>query len=167
VFKAPRIDRVIPLSEGRAAYDQVARGEARGRVVLAASSVISRAARTIANTIGALAILGSLSTVAAQVLRNPPTPYHFLRYEDLSSDQNDPNWPNDFWSPLKFIPLDLVPGSYINFGGEDRERVEHFNNPSFSLTPQGALTYDLHRLYRADTTDTSQRFPAAVSPAQR
>ena len=34
-FKAPKIDRVIPLSEGRAAYDQVARGEARGRLVLA------------------------------------------------------------------------------------------------------------------------------------
>ena len=34
-FKAPMIDRVIPLSEGRAAYDQVARGEARGRLVLA------------------------------------------------------------------------------------------------------------------------------------
>ena len=34
-FKAPMIDRVIPLSDGRAAYDQVARGEAKGRLVLA------------------------------------------------------------------------------------------------------------------------------------
>ena len=34
-FKAPKIDRIIPLSEGRTAYEQVARGEARGRVVLA------------------------------------------------------------------------------------------------------------------------------------
>jgi NADPH:quinone reductase-like Zn-dependent oxidoreductase len=34
-FKAPKIDRVIPLSEGGAAYEQVARGEARGRLVLA------------------------------------------------------------------------------------------------------------------------------------
>ena len=34
-FKPPKIDRVIPLSEGRAAYDQVARGEVRGRLVLA------------------------------------------------------------------------------------------------------------------------------------
>jgi len=33
-FKAPLIDRVIPLSEGPAAYEQVARGEARGRLVL-------------------------------------------------------------------------------------------------------------------------------------
>ncbi|HEX4193878.1 MAG TPA: zinc-binding alcohol dehydrogenase family protein, partial [Stellaceae bacterium] len=34
-FKAPKVDRVIPLSEGRTAYEQVARGEARGRLVLA------------------------------------------------------------------------------------------------------------------------------------
>jgi NADPH2:quinone reductase len=34
-FKAPMIDRVIPLSEGLAAYHQVARGEAKGRLVLA------------------------------------------------------------------------------------------------------------------------------------
>jgi NADPH:quinone reductase-like Zn-dependent oxidoreductase len=34
-FKAPKIDRIIPLSEGWSAYEQVARGEARGRLVLA------------------------------------------------------------------------------------------------------------------------------------
>ena len=84
--------------------------------------------------------------VAAQVLRDPPTPYHFLRYDDTPADQKNPAWPNDFWKPLKFIPLDFVPGSYINFGGEDRERVEHFSNPFFGLTPRTTTTYDLHRL---------------------
>ena len=58
--------------------------------------------------------------LGAQVLRNPETPYHFLRYDDVPSDQNSPYWPKDFWSPLKFIPLDIAPGSYINFGGGDR-----------------------------------------------
>jgi NADPH:quinone reductase len=33
-FKAPLIDRVIPLPEGLAAYEQVARGDAKGRLVL-------------------------------------------------------------------------------------------------------------------------------------
>jgi len=33
-FKAPKVDRVIPLSNGAAAYEQVARGEAKGRLVL-------------------------------------------------------------------------------------------------------------------------------------
>jgi NADPH2:quinone reductase len=33
-FQPPMIDRVIPLSEGRMAYEQVARGDVKGRVVL-------------------------------------------------------------------------------------------------------------------------------------
>jgi NADPH:quinone reductase-like Zn-dependent oxidoreductase len=33
-FQPPMIDRVIPLSDGRMAYEQVARGDVRGRVVL-------------------------------------------------------------------------------------------------------------------------------------
>ena len=92
------------------------------------------------------ALLSAPSRLGAQVLRNPETPYHFLRYDDVPSDQNSPYWPEDFWSPLKFIPLDIAPGSYINFGGEDRERVEHFSNPFFGLTPRRNTTYDLHRL---------------------
>jgi hypothetical protein len=35
VFQAPVIDRAIPLFEGCSGYVQVARGEARGRLVLA------------------------------------------------------------------------------------------------------------------------------------
>jgi hypothetical protein len=92
------------------------------------------------------ALLSAPGRLCAQVLRNPETPYHFLRYDDVPSDQNSPYWPKDFWSPLKFIPLDIAPGSYINFGGEDRERVEHFSNPFFGLTPRWNTTYDLHRL---------------------
>ena len=70
------------------------------------------------------ALLSAPRHLGAQVLRDPETPYHFLRYDDVPSDQNSPYWPKDFWSPLKFIPLDIAPGSYINFGGGDRERVE-------------------------------------------
>jgi hypothetical protein len=33
-FKAPLFDRAVPLSEGPAAYEQVARGEAKGRLFL-------------------------------------------------------------------------------------------------------------------------------------
>jgi hypothetical protein len=101
---------------------------------------------TIAIVIMLSALLSTPSRLGAQVLRNPETPYHFLRYDDVPSDQNSPYWPKDFWGPLKFVPLDIAPGSYINFGGEDRERVEHFSNPFFGLTPRGTTTYDLHRL---------------------
>jgi hypothetical protein len=123
-FKAPKIDRIIPLSEGRSAYEQVARVQ-RGAGLSWRPEVASVAT--------ALALLGlSASPAATQVLRNaPPTPYHFLRYDDVPSDENSPYWPNDFWSPLKFIPLDdLPPGSYINFRCENRERVEYFNTPA-------------------------------------
>ena len=84
--------------------------------------------------------------VFGQVLRDPPTPYHFLRYDDVPADQQNPAWPDDFWAPLKFIPLDIAHGSYLNFGGELRERVEHFSRPFFGLTPRGTTTYDMHRL---------------------
>src|SRR4029077_16216269 len=84
--------------------------------------------------------------VFGQLLREPQTPYHFLRYEDVPSDQQSPVWPKDLWAPIKFVPLDTPPGSYINVGGELRERVEHFSHPFFGLTPRGSTTYDLHRL---------------------
>ena len=103
-------------------------------------------ASTIATVIVLSALLFASNRVGAQVLRNPETPYHSLRYDDVPSDQNSPYWPNDFWAPIKFIPLDIAPGSYLNFGGGDRERVEHFSNPFFALTPRRNTTYDLHRL---------------------
>ncbi len=107
---------------------------------------IYRTASAIATATIVLSLFLIPARVSAQVLRNPQTPYHFLRYDDVPDDQQNPAWPNDFWAPLKFIPLDIGPESYINFGGEDRERVEHFNNPFFRLTPRGTTTYDLHRL---------------------
>jgi Alginate export len=96
--------------------------------------------------ITALLLLLFPPPVFGQLLRDPQTPYHFLRYDDVPSDQQSPAWSKDFWAPIKFIPLRILPGSYINFGGELRERVEHFSNPFFGLTPRGSTTYDLHRL---------------------
>jgi hypothetical protein len=104
------------------------------------------AACTIATVIALSALLFASNRVGAQILRNPETTYHFLRYDDVPSDQNSRYWPTDFWASVKFIPLDIAPGTYINFGGEDRERVEHYSNPFFALTPRGNTTYDLHRL---------------------
>src|SRR4030095_6726981 len=37
--------------------------------------------------------------VFGQVLRDPPTPYHFLRYDDVPADEQKPAWPHDFWAP--------------------------------------------------------------------
>src|ERR1700730_18573910 len=57
---------------------------------------------------------------------------------DVPSDQNSPYWPKNFWSPLKFFPLDIAPGSYINFGGGDRERVD--TSATLSLASRHAET---------------------------
>src|SRR5262245_32354470 len=94
----------------------------------------------------ALLLLTIPAGAAAQVLRDPPTPYHFLRYDDTPDDQKNPAWPKDIWQPIKFIAIDWLPGSYLNFGGELRERFEYFSAPFFGLTPRGATAYDLHRL---------------------
>ena len=69
------------------------------------------AACTIAIVMVLSAVLSAPSRVGAQVLRNPETPYHFLRYDDTPEDQQNTAWPNDFWAPIKFIPLDITPGS--------------------------------------------------------
>ena len=102
--------------------------------------------KTLRQVTIALSLLVFPGEVLGQVLREPPTPYHFLRYDDVPADQQNPAWPDDFWAPLKFIPLDIVAGSYLNFGGELRERMEHFSRPLFGLTPRGSTTYDMHRL---------------------
>ena len=105
-----------------------------------------RSSPTVVAPIIALLFLLFPGQVFGQVLRDPPTPYHFLRYDEVPADQQNPAWPHDFWAPMKFIPLDIAPGSYLNFGGELRERVEHFNRPFFSLTPRDTTTYNMHRL---------------------
>src|SRR5947208_14705010 len=66
---------------------------------------------------------------------NPkPPPYTLLRFNEdyrrLSSPQNR----TDLFDPLKYIPLDPNNAdSYLSFGGEIRERFEHFTHPGFGL----------------------------------
>ena len=105
-----------------------------------------RTSPTVVAPLIALLLLLFPPQLSGQVLREPQTPYHFLRYDDVPADQQSPAWPHDFWAPIKFIPLTIAPGSYINFGGELRERVEHFSHPFFGLTDRGTTTYDMHRL---------------------
>ena len=93
-----------------------------------------RSSPTVVAPLIALLLLLFPPQLFGQVLRDPATPYHFLRYDDVPVDQQNPAWTHDFWAPIKFIPLTIAPGSYLNFGGELRERVEHFSHPFFSLT---------------------------------
>ena len=105
-----------------------------------------RSSPTVVAPMIALLLLLFPPQLFGQVLRDPATPYHFLRYEEVPVDQQNPAWTHDFWAPIKFIPLTIAPGSYLNFGGGLRERVEHFSHPFFGLTDRGTTTYDMHRL---------------------
>jgi len=63
-----------------------------------------------------------------------PPPYTLLRFNEdyryLSSPQNR----TDLFDPLKYIPLNPNDAnSYLSFGGEIRERFEHFTHPGFGL----------------------------------
>jgi hypothetical protein len=99
--------------------------------------------RTIAWAILALLFAGH---AAAQVLRNPPTPFGPLVYDDTFTD---PLAQTGISNALKNIPLGDTAGWYVNFGGSLRERVEDFSNSAFGFKGAGgtsAETYILHRL---------------------
>jgi hypothetical protein len=96
----------------------------------------------------ALAILVSIFAghAAAQVLRDPPTPYGPLVYDDTFTD---PLAPMGIADGLKNIPLGNTPGWYVNFGGSLRERAEDFSNSAFGVKGAGGTSgeaYILHRL---------------------
>ena len=54
----------------------------------AKSPTAAHAVCTIAIVLVLSALVSAPSRLGAQVLRNPETPYHFLRYDDVPGDQN-------------------------------------------------------------------------------
>jgi hypothetical protein len=75
---------------------------------------------------------------AAQVLRNPPTPFGPLVYDDAFTD---PATQTGISNGLKNIPLGSSPDWYVNFGGSLRERFEAFSNSVFGLRQARATFY--------------------------
>src|SRR5438477_377282 len=66
---------------------------------------------------------------------NPP-PYTLLRFNEDYTYLADPRNRTDPFDPVKYIPLDPDdPKRYLSFGGELRERFEHFTNPGFGVPP--------------------------------
>jgi hypothetical protein len=54
--------------------------------------------------------------------------YKKLRYDEDWSYLRDPARRDDFWDPIKYIPLDRTGHSYLSFGGEARLRYELYDN---------------------------------------
>ena len=66
---------------------------------------------------------------------NPP-PYTLLRFNEDYRYLANPQNRTDPFDRLKYIPLNPDdPNSYLSFGGELRERYEHFTNPGFANIP--------------------------------
>src|SRR5207247_2629641 len=66
---------------------------------------------------------------------NPP-PYTLLRFNEDYTYLADPRNRTDPFDPVKYIALDPDdPKTYLSFGGELRERFEHFTNPGFGVPP--------------------------------
>jgi hypothetical protein len=82
---------------------------------------------------------------SAQVLRDPPTPFGPLVYENSFPDPAAAG----VSAGLKNIPLGGDPDWYVNFGGSLRERFESFSNSAFGFRGAGGVQsedYILHRL---------------------
>ncbi len=85
-------------------------------------------------------------SAAAQVLRDPPTPFGPLVYDNTFIRSSTPIGVSE---GLKNIPLDDSAGWLLNLGGSLRERCESFSNSAFDFGDTGGVSgesYIMHRL---------------------
>jgi alginate export protein len=90
-----------------------------------------------------LAVMCITQPALAQALRDPPTPFGPLVYDNKFTS------PTGISDTLKNIPLGNNPGWYVNLGGSLRERFESFSNSTFGFRGAGGVPsedYILHRL---------------------
>lgn len=94
-----------------------------------------------------LALGVSLTAAHAESPALSDANYNFLRYDDDFSYLADPSKSNDFWDPIKYIPIATGPygPSYISMGGELRERFESYLNPNFGIKAPPENAYLLSR----------------------
>ncbi len=73
-------------------------------------------------------------------------PYTVVRWNEDYTYLRDPDKHDDFFDPIKYIPLDKAGDIYLTLGGDLRERYELFNHNSFGTGPQDHDGYWLTRL---------------------
>lgn len=98
----------------------------------------------------ALALAAQCATVpvgmANALAQGTGSPYKLHRFDDDFRYLRDPAKGDDPWDPIKFIPLGWSPDAYVTFGGELRQRLDHFDQPFFGLRQRASLDDHLHRL---------------------
>ena len=96
--------------------------------------------------------IGTALTFGQDKPVSPPRPlYPIPRYEEDWSFLSDPSKHNDWWDPIKFIPLSKDGSVFLSLGGEIRETYERFHNTNFGLSAQDPDGYFLQRyLFHTD-----------------
>lgn len=74
------------------------------------------------------------NVIAEKDIQLPWRNYKSLRYEEDYAYLKYPPRYNDFWSPLKYIPLGILDGWYLSIGGEMRQRYEFYHNEEYGET---------------------------------
>src|SRR6266699_1338972 len=99
--------------------------------------------KTQMRTVVILIVLSSVSSLLSQgqsiPINESPTPartYHLLREDDDWSFLGDPAERQDFWDPIKYIPLRSGRnGWFLSMGGEAREIWEQIGNDNWGQQP--------------------------------
>src|ERR1700721_48805 len=99
--------------------------------------------KTQMRTVVILIVMSSLSSLLSQgqsiPIAEPPTPartYHLLREDDDWSFLADSAERQDFWDPMKYIPLRSGRnGWFLSMGGEAREIWEQIGNDNWGQQP--------------------------------
>ncbi len=112
--------------------------------------------------ITALALLMAIIASPDAVAQSEAPVYKPSRYDEDYSYLHDPARQTDFWDPLKYIPLGSDPNTYLSFGGELRERFDHFDSPFFSLRRRNSEDALLHRLLLSADLHLGEQFRAFV-----
>ena len=91
-------------------------------------------------------LLADNMTTTQETPPPPPPSYQYFRYDEDYSYLANPAMQNDWFDPIKYIPLPVNdPDFYVTFGGEVRERFEGYYDLNFGIG-NGPDSYWLQRL---------------------
>ena len=88
-----------------------------------------------------LLLLLLLSLAASSFATAPPCPvpaYKYLRYDEDYRYLRKAECRTDPWDALEFIRLNRQGTWFLSIGGEVRENMEYFDNPTWGQEPQGS-----------------------------
>jgi alginate export protein len=89
--------------------------------------------------VSAVLLTSAMASVCfAENLPCPQPTYKYLRYDEDYSYLKNPNCRIDPLDIVKFIALNEKADWFLSLGGELRENVEYFQNPTWGQDPQGS-----------------------------